>query len=533
MTAKLPPREQCVLPLLLRDRARQEPDRPFVAFADGTAWTYGDAWDETLSAASGLRSLGVEPGDHVLVWLPNGPEILRAWFGANQLGAVFVPVNTAYRGDILAHVLTLVRPKVVVVHADLADRLAGLDLAGVEHVVVAGGPCAPLPGVAAHGVAVLHPAELEEPEECPAQPWDPYAVIFTSGTTGPSKGVISSYVHLWATVTAVEEHLSADDRCLTSLPIFHGGGLQDIAGALIVGASVVLVESFDTSSFWDVIERTGATCCTLLGVMATFLLKQPPRPGERDTTLRLVYLVPLTDNAGEFARRFGCDILTVFNMTEVSVPLVSELNPATPGSCGRPRPGVQVRVVDAHDQEVPQGEIGELVIRTDLPWAMTSGYLGAPEATAAAWRNGWFHTGDAFRRDEHGDHFFVDRIKDAIRRRGENISSSEVEAEILRHPAVREAAAVAVPSGDGEDDVLAAVAPVDGARLDPRDLLEFLVERLPHFMVPRYVRVLGELPKTPTSKIEKRRLRREGVTPDTWDREAAGLKVRRTRLKQV
>lgn len=215
-------------------------------------------------------------------------------------------------------------------------------------------------------------------------------------------------------------------------------------------------------------------------------------------------------------------------MTEVSVPLITELNPGVPGTCGRPRPGVEVRVVDEHDREVPRGEVGELIVRTDLPWAMNSGYLGAPEATAAAWRNGWFHTGDAFRADGDGNHFFVDRLNDAIRRRGENISSSEVEAELLRHPSVREAAVVAVPSPYGEDDVLAAVAPVASAAIDPAELLDFVLPLLPHFMVPRYVRVLDELPKTPTSKIEKRRLRADGVAPGTWDREAAGVRVKRT-----
>jgi crotonobetaine/carnitine-CoA ligase len=267
--------------------------------------------------------------------------------------------------------------------------------------------------------------------------------------------------------------------------------------------------------------------------MVPFLLKLPPGPGDRDHTLKKVVLVPLSDDAQAFADRFGVDVYTTFNMTETSWPLVSERNPAARGTCGRPRPGVEARIVDDNDCEVAPGAAGELILRTDTPWAMNHGYHNNPEATARAWRNGWFHTGDAFRRDEDGNFFFVDRLKDAIRRRGENISSFEVEAELMAHPAVREAAAVAVPSEHGEDEVLAVVAPVAGGSVDPAELLGFLVPRMPHFMVPRYVRVLAELPKTPTQKVQKNLLRADGVTPDTWDREAAGIRVRRERLARA
>jgi crotonobetaine/carnitine-CoA ligase len=199
------------------------------------------------------------------------------------------------------------------------------------------------------------------------------------------------------------------------------------------------------------------------------------------------------------------------------------------GTCGKARPGVEIRLVDAHDFEVPEGTIGELILRADEPWQFTSGYLGEPEATAQVWRNGWFHTGDLFRRDTDGNYFFVDRLKDTVRRRGENISSFEVESEIMTHPAVREAAIVAVP-GDSEDEVLAVIAPQPGADIDPAELVLYLRPRLPHFMIPRFVRVMAELPKTPTQKVQKHLLRDDGVTKDTWDREAAGIKIRRERL---
>jgi crotonobetaine/carnitine-CoA ligase len=240
-------------------------------------------------------------------------------------------------------------------------------------------------------------------------------------------------------------------------------------------------------------------------------------------------MVPLTEDAGPFSERFGVEIYTTFNMTEISCPLFSGANPRKPGTCGRPRPGIDARVVDENDCEVPPGTTGELVLRSDMPWAFSHGYYKAPEATAASWRNGWFHTGDAFTMDADGDFFFMDRMKDAIRRRGENISSFEVEREILEFDGIREAAVVAVPSEHGEDEVMAVIAPVPGRSVQPRDLIAFLQPRMAHFMVPRYIRVLDELPKTPTQKVQKHLLRADGAA-GAWDRTLHMEALRRERL---
>jgi crotonobetaine/carnitine-CoA ligase len=264
----------------------------------------------------------------------------------------------------------------------------------------------------------------------------------------------------------------------------------------------------------------------LVGAMTQFLLRQPPSSRDRDHPLRNVVTVPWNQDSRAVAERYGLQMHTAFNMTETAVPIRSHANPEMLGTCGQPRPGIEARVVDSNDIELPHGETGELILRASRPWEMSQGYYKNPQATAEAWRNGWFHTGDAFRRDAQGNFFFVDRIKDAIRRRGENISSFEVEAEALCHPAVLEAAAVAVPSSEGEDDVLLVVTTNAGHTVDPRGLLRFLAPRMAHFMLPRYVRVVPEMPKTPTAKIEKHRLKAAGVTADTWDREAHGVTVR-------
>lgn len=532
----VPEAADCVVGELLIRRAAEHPDRVYAVFEDGTRWTYADTLAEAERVAAGLHGLGARPGDMVVSWLPNGPDALRVWFGVNLLGCTLVPLNTAYRGGLLEHAIRLSGARVAVVHAELAGRLDEIDTGALERVVVLGADDA-RPGrpVAAPRPEVLGPETLATPApgfrpESPHAPWDPYAVILTSGTTGPSKGVLCSYVQLAACARAAFGGcFGADDRYMVNLPLFHAGGTIGTYAALLLGGGISLVSAFDTESFWPTVRATGTTHVTLLGVMATFLAKRPPSHQDRAHPLRHVFMIPLIEESAAFAERFGVDVVAMFNMTEVSIPIISGPNPGVPGTSGRVRPGVEARVVDEHDREVPDGEVGELVLRTDQPWAMNSGYLGMPEATARAWRNGWFHTGDAFRTVD-GEFFFVDRMGDTIRRRGENISSAEVEVELLAHPSVREAAVVAVPSPYGEDDVLAVVAPTEGATIDPVELFRFLIPRMAHFMVPRYLRVVDALPHTPTNKVEKHRLRSDGVTADTVDRERLGVIVRRDRI---
>ncbi|GAB7004705.1 ATP-dependent acyl-CoA ligase [Nocardioides sp. AN3] len=525
-----PSREDAVLRYVLDRRAQEEPDKPFAVFDGGSTWTRAELRSRVRRAAASLEQLGVSQGDHVVVWLPNGPDVLLYFFAINYLGAVFVPMNTAYRGGVLAHALRTSDAEIAIIDGGLATRLAELEDRGRLNRVVTVGPAPEaLTGLDVIGADDL-PDGGEGPSELarPIEPWDTQSIMYTSGTTGPSKGVLCSYMQAY--VSFHEEtmpFLTGADRFLINMPFFHIGGATLTYTMLVNGGSIAIVDRFSGERFWAQIEETGSTVVFLLGVMASFVQQREPSPADADNPLTKVFMVPLVDDVPAFSKRFGLDVYTIYNMTELNAPLLSDANPTLRATCGRMKPGVEVRLVDHADREVPIGEVGEIVVRTEQPWALNHGYYKMPEATAVAWRNGWFHTGDSARRDADGNFFFADRLKDAIRRRGENISSMEVEVEILAHPDVREAAVVAVPSEVAEDEVLAVVAPRTGHTIDPAQLIEFLVPRMAYYMVPRYVRVVDELPKTETAKIQKASLRGLGLTPDTWDRERAGIRVTR------
>ncbi len=528
---RIPSRAACVLRYALEKHASDTPDKTYVVFGDGSAWTYAETLGRTRTRALALQNLGVAQGDHVAAWLPNGAEALVTFFAVNYIGAVFVPINTAYVGTILEHVIENCGARLLIAHGDLVARLHEVRLAAFTRLVIVGPDAVAPAALTATRFEDCGGGTLQPPARA-IEPWHTQAVVYTSGTTGPSKGVLMSYLHLFSNAgPETWPFVTGDDRFLINMPIFHIGGIGLPFVMLARGGSIALWENFKTDEFWNFVRRTDCSAAFLLGVMATFLLKEPASSQDRDHRLRLALMVPLTENAGEFRTRFGVDIYTVFNMTEISSPIVSAPNPTVLGTCGTKRDGVDVRLVDENDCEVPVGTVGEMIIRAERPFAMMHGYLNNPDATARAWRNGWFHTGDAFRMSAEGHYFFVDRIKDAIRRRGENISSFEVEAEVMAHPDVQEAAAIGVPSPHGEDDVMVVLAPVAGRSIDEAALIEFLTARLPYFMVPRYLRVMDELPKTPTAKVQKVGLRADGITKDTWDREDKNITIKREQLR--
>lgn len=517
---------------MLESRAARHPHRRLALFEDGTTWTYAECLADVRAAAAGLQRLGVRKGDRVIAWLPAGRPLLLTWFATNFLGAVFVPLNTAYRGDVLAHVTNASAAAVMVAHHGLVPRLDDLALAHLRLVIPVGGEARSAnPALTVLREPVLRGDAAALDDSAVIDHWDIQSIIYTSGTTGASKGVLSPYLQLYTTAIVCYGYLRDGESVLVNLPMFHIGGTSPAYCALIRAGSIYLVDGFSTARFWDQVRHGNcATTSGLIGAMSAFLAKTEPRPDDADNPLRCLTLFPVDEDTVRMAQRFGFDYHTGFNMTEVSTPLVTDLNTRVYGSCGRPRTGVECRLVDAHDIEVPRGVAGELIVRTDTPWTMSAGYDGQPEATAAAWRNGWFHTGDLFRQDAAGNFYFVDRIKDAIRRRGENVSSFEVESAVRQYPDVDEVVAVGVAGEFAEQEVLAAVTAKPGRRLDPRALIEFLVPRLPYFMVPRYVRIVDAIPKTETSKPRKVLLREQGVTADTWDREAAGISLHRDRL---
>ncbi len=523
-------RKDCVLRDIIDHRAAESPDKVFAIFENGSQWTFATLRTKVRRVAAGLHACGVKPGDVVAGWLPNGPDALSVWFGVNYLGAIYAPINIAMRGKVLANIINNSGARLMIADATLIERLNDVDTGDLQRIIAVGTPTGHTPpALEIVDSSILDQADDSGLPDVSIEPWDTQLIIYTSGTTGPSKGVMTSSLHLRATATSFL-YLRSDDRGLLSLPLFHVSGIGLAYRLLRIGGSCAVTDSFRTQTFWESVRRYNITTMTLLGAMAEFLLKTPVASEDANNPLRAINIVPFGRIAKEFGRRFGVDVYTSFNMTEVSNPIVSGLNPDAEGTCGRARDGVEARIVDENDFEVPIGTVGELVVRSDAPWTMTSGYFRDPEATARAWRNGWFHTGDGFRCDEAGNFYFVDRLKDAIRRRGENISTFEAEGAICEHPDVREAAVVGVPGAGGESDVLAVLAPVEGMEIDPVEMIEFLRPRMPHFMIPRYIRILAELPKTSSQKVQKHLLRDAAITPDTWDREAAGIEVKRERL---
>ena len=527
------PADICVLRYALERHARTKPDAVFAAFEGGERWTFAETLEQVASLAGNLHKLGVRQGDHVVLVLPTSPLALRVMFAINYLGAVYVPVNPALKGSSLEHVLANAGATLAVVHDSVLDRVLAAAPPTLKAVVRSSDERSSEDGdVDIRGVSAL--TEPSSPPPAPSRPIEPFdtqSIIYTSGTTGRSKGVLSSYMHAFSCVGPDAWNcLNPDDRQLVHMPIFHIGGAFIATVSLCVGSSIGVVSHFRTEAFWDQIRELEITSAFLLGAMATFLLKQPASPRDREHGLRMVFIVPLGQSGRLFRERFGVDVYTLFNMTEICTPLISRANPAKDNICGRPRAGVEVRLVDEHDCVVADGQVGQLILRTEAPWALNHGYNANPQATADAWRNGWFHTGDVFIRDADGDYRFVDRIKDAIRRRGENISSYEIEVELLSHPAVREAAAIPVPSEFSEDEVMVVLALAAGASIEPEAVIQHLLPRVAHHMMPRYIRVIEELPKTPTAKVEKHVLRAEGVTSDTWDRERAGISIRREKI---
>lgn len=524
------------LPGVLARRAEATPGKPFILTDDG-AWSYAEIEAQAARLAGGLAQAGVARGETVLVMLPDRIETVLVWLAIARLGAIEVPVNVHYRGGILAYQIGDSRARTMVVGGGLSARVA--EVLG-EAAAGSGGPARliltddePAPALP-EGVETLRLGDLMT-----GAPWqgegprfnDLLAVMYTSGTTGPSKGATMTHAHAYEYAHGVTEMLDLvpGDVYSAPLPLFHIAGKYAVLyAACIAGATAVLPKPFSASGFWEEIRRHQATVSFLLGAMANFLHGQEPRDDDAGTPLDRVLMVPLIPEVETFKRRFGCRVSTTWGGTEMNCPTRSGFDLKNAKTCGRVKTETfEVRIVDEDDMEVGPGVPGEALVRAKEPWIISNGYWNHPEWTVTAWRNQWFHTGDLLMKDEDGDLYFVDRTKDAIRRRGENVSSFEVENEINAHPDVVECAVIPAVSSATEQEVMAVVVVKPGRRLDPAELIRFLEPRMAYFMVPRYVEIVESLPKTPTGKIRKFALREAGVTGSTWDREAAGLRLMR------
>lgn len=521
---------------LLEQRLEADPHGEYLDVC-GTKLTAREVGDAAGRLAGALSSLGVQHGDRVATLIENSPGAVLAWWGIVRGGAVAVPVNTAYKGEYLRHQLRDSGSKVLVVEASLADRAEAVadDVGDLSHVVVIGGAGLSVRTAVHRWEDLL--ASSADPREVAVGPADLATFIYTGGTTGPSKGCMLShnYHESLARQIGICWERTAADVVWTPLPLFHFNAIVTaVLGPLVFGGRAAIYRRFSVSDFWPEMNRVGATVTSTLGTMAYLLAHdvdrpEMPRSGAplANTSLRLIGAAPLPVEVDSIIReRFGVDTFSgAYGVTEAS--LVSWQPPGVrskPNAAGVVNDQYfDVRIFDDRDNEVPRGVDGEIVVRPKRPHTMFEGYWGRPEATVETSRNWWYHTGDIGRIDEDDYLHFVDRKADYLRRRGENISSFEVERVLMGHGAIADVAVHAVPSELTEDDLKVTATLSDGAELTEDELFRWCVDELPYFALPRYIEFRAELPRSPVGRVLKRDLREEGVTPATWDADAAGI----------
>ena len=535
----------------LEEAVSRNPDKVFLRIA-GQAITYRQFYARVQQAAEMFRGLGIDRGGRVCLFLPNVPEFHYCWFGLSLLGAISVPVNVAYRRDEAAYIFDNAGATAVVAHHSLLDvaEAAAQISPSVKHKLLvttaleseAGqaqdgdtATRAPANGWLDFGATLTAAGELVDLPS--VAPEEISMLVYTSGTTGNPKGVQVTHLMYVAAGQGFAHwtEASADDRFFTCLPFFHANAqYYSTMGCLAAGATLVVAERFSASRFWEQVRAADATVVNFIGMMMPVLAKQPESALDRQNSVRLFYGSPAfsPEFLQAFQDRFGTDIIVGFGMTETCYGAIEKIgDDRRPNSSGQPRlhpdPGFvnRIRIVDDDGSPVATGQPGEITIKNP---ALMPGYWRNREQSDLALKDGWLHTGDLGWQDEDGFLYFVDRKKDVIRRRGENISSQEVEDVIKRHPTVLDCAVIAVPSELGEDEVKAYVTPRPPSVVDEETVVRWCAENLAYFKVPRYIEVRDELPRTPSLRVRKDLLRqeREDLVEGCFDREAAGIRIR-------
>ncbi len=524
-----------VLPKVLKEQADKIPDKAFLQFSYDDPLTFAEVNKAANQIANSLRELGVEKGDKVSVYMPNSLEICLAWFGILKNGSVMVPVNTAYVMDFLQYIIESSDSKLIIIAEEYMERLANIQtrIPLVDNVVVwprNGGDEIETAGYVTKKCMswsnFVNQGSDSEPE-VEVTHLDHARLMYTSGTTGKSKGVVRPCAADYSSAQnyASIMDINPDDTVFTCLPLFHSNAMvMGVYPAMIRGAKVVVEEKYSASKFWKWMKDFEVTKFNLVGVMSYFMWNAPVVPEEKEHKVKLVLGSPAPHDIIEpFMERFNILFMEGYGLTEVGqCTFMRPGDPFRVGSCGKESPGYEIKIVNPEtDEELPRNTPGELVLRPRIPNICLHYYYKMPEKTVSDFRNLWFHTGDLCRMDEDGYIFFMDRVKDYIRRRGENISSFEVENLISTHPNIEESAAIAVKLDEqgrhSEDELMIVIVLKEGKDLNPNELIEFLKPIMPKFMIPRFVRFRDSLPKTPTNRVQKVKLREEGITKDTWD----------------
>ncbi|MGA8544097.1 MAG: AMP-binding protein [Mycobacterium sp.] len=503
---------------VLDRRAEQFPDRVLMSIA-GLDVTFEQMRRRSCAAASALVDLGIRPGDCVALFTATCPEWIYFWLGAARIGAVTAAVNAANKGDFLLHALRVSRAKAVITDTERRPRVAEVaeHLPELSSVVVQGD--SPDGVLEATGVA----------EEYVGGVGDVGSLFFTSGTTGASKAVATTWHYLFSTAATAASawEFGAGEVLWTAMPLFHLSAAPSVLAPMLVGGTTVLAPTFHPATVWDEVRACGAVGFAGAGAMVSMLWNQPPDPHDAQLPLRFISAAPIDASVyRDIEKRYSCRIVTMYGMTEafpIAVKGVAE--DGVPGTSGRPNPSFDVRIVNPEGDPLPDGSVGEIACRPRYPYVMSEGYVNGDGGIDR--HPPWFRTGDLGVLDSDRNLTYVDRVKDSLRRRGENISSVEVETVVLSHPSVLEAAAVGVPSDLGEDDILLVVALRPDCTLDYPELLDFCSARMPYFCVPRYVETVSELPKTIIGRVRKDVLRARGIGPGAWDRESHGYIVSR------